>query len=285
MRHGRALEFEHASPPVPWDLGSVLAGGALTLAQTHSSPAAKAPDKTHVLVWDERQPAQNQAYDNFLGNAIADHLRGQGLSVKSASLDDPDQGLSETALDDARVLIWWGHVRHAEVSFETARRIVSRIKEGRLSLVALHSAHWSTPFVEAMNERSRMELAKTVASRPDDKFEIHEIPAERFKAPSREARLTPYVEYRKKPGGTAEANLHMPNCCFPAYRGDGKPSEVRVLTPEHRIASGLPKTFELEHTEMYDEPFHVPEPDEVIFEMLVRRFLVPQRDAVEGRQR
>ena len=28
-----------------------------------------------VVVWDERQPAQKTAYGNFLGNAIADHLR------------------------------------------------------------------------------------------------------------------------------------------------------------------------------------------------------------------
>ncbi len=29
MRHGRALEFEHASPPVPWDLGSGACGRSL----------------------------------------------------------------------------------------------------------------------------------------------------------------------------------------------------------------------------------------------------------------
>ena len=38
-----------------------------------------------------------------------------------------------------------------------------------------------------------------------------------------------------------------------------------VLLPDHPIAAGLPETFTIPHTEMYDEPFHVPEPDEVIF--------------------
>ena len=59
-----------------------------------------------VLVWDERQPRQQQAYDNFLGNAIAEHLRAQGgLAVQSAGLDDPDQGLSDAALDASQVLV------------------------------------------------------------------------------------------------------------------------------------------------------------------------------------
>lgn len=32
------------------------------------------------------------------------------------------------------------------------------------------------------------------------------------------------------------------------------------------VAAGLPATFTLPRTEMYDEPFHVPEPDEVVVE-------------------
>ena len=41
----------------------------------------------HVLVWDERQPRQAEAYDNFLGNEIAAYLRKQpGLAVRSMKL-------------------------------------------------------------------------------------------------------------------------------------------------------------------------------------------------------
>ena len=58
------------------------------------------------------------------------------------------------------MLIWWGHVRHAEITPETGRSIVQRIKDGKLSLIAIHSAHWSTPFVEAMNERTRIDFAE-----------------------------------------------------------------------------------------------------------------------------
>src|SRR3954453_7512737 len=113
-----------------------------------------------VVVWDEQQPAQKQAYENFLGNAIADHLEAQpGLSVRSVKLDDPEQGLSASVLDGCRVLVWWGHVRQAEVAPTTGRKIVERIKDDGLALIALHSAHWSTPFAEAMNERARLDAA------------------------------------------------------------------------------------------------------------------------------
>src|SRR5262245_10900019 len=112
----------------------------------------------HVLVWDEQQPAQKQAYDNFIGNEIANYLKTcRELTVASARLDDPQQGLSKQALDNTDVLIWWGHVRHGDVKTETAQDIVRRIKDGRLSLISLHSAHWSKPFVEDMNERARQD--------------------------------------------------------------------------------------------------------------------------------
>ena len=63
-----------------------------------------------------------------------------------------------------------------------------------------------------------------------------------------------------------KVTVHLPYCCFPAYRADGKPSWVRVLNAGHPLAEGLPAEFEIPHTEMYDEPFHVPEPDEVVLE-------------------
>ena len=36
--------------------------------------------------------------------------------------------------------------------------------------------------------------------------------------------------------------------------------------PDHPIARGIPRRFTIPQTEMYDEPFHVPPPDAVIFE-------------------
>lgn len=237
----------------------------LTAARVAEADEAKA---VKVLVWDERQSTQREAYENYLGNRIADHLKTQpGFKVKSVGQDDPEQGLSDAALADCNVLIWWGHVRQGEVTPETGRKIVERIKGGSLSLIALHSAHWSTPFVEAMNERTRMDTER--AFPPSDRAPreiVYVPPPQKYTLPKYETRLTPYNELRKYPDGRLKVTVHLPYCVFPAYRHDGKPSFVRTLRPEHPIAAGLPREFQISQTEMYDEPFHVPEPDEVLFE-------------------
>ena len=44
------------------------------------------------------------------------------------------------------------------------------------------------------------------------------------------------------------------------------PSHVTTLLPAHPIAAGLPAKWDVAQTEMYSEPFHVPPPDEVVFE-------------------
>jgi trehalose utilization protein len=223
-----------------------------------------------VLVWDEQQPAQKQAYTDFLGNEIASYLRQQpsDLSVKTARLDDPEQGLGTGALDNCDVLVWWGHIRNGEVSFQTGRRIVERMVAGKLSLLALHSAHWSAPFVEAMRERAREDALRRLP--PEERTGATFLETELFEAfrtaPKYTDRLTPEAFYRKRPGAPVEIQLTMPNCCFPAYRPDGQPSFVRVLKPEHPIVRGVPREFTIDHTEMYNEPFHVPEPDAVILE-------------------
>ena len=80
---------------------------AMALAASLAAAAGpSAPQEgVRVVVWDEQQPAQKKAYDNFLGNAIAEHLKKQpGLSVRAVRLDDPEQGLSEEVLDSCDVL-------------------------------------------------------------------------------------------------------------------------------------------------------------------------------------
>ena len=220
-----------------------------------------------VLVWDERQPQQKQAYPNWLGNQIAEHLRQvSGLKVVSAALDDPQQGLS--TLDQTDVLVWWGHVRQMEIEPPVAQDIVRRILEGRLALIALHSAHWSRPFVEAMNERSRHDalMALPKAERAGAVLVETNLLPRPLMAPRRTERLSPSASYRKPIDGPVQIELTLPNCCFPAYRGDGKPSQIRILKTDHPICQGVPVVFPVPQTEMYDEPFHVPAPDEVVLE-------------------
>lgn len=240
-------------------------GFALLLLNPH--PDAAPANGVRVLVWDERQPRQREAYTNWIGNQIASHLRTvPGLVVSSAALDDPQQGLAE--LDRTDVLVWWGHVRQMEIEPPVANDIVRRIQEGRLSLIALHSAHWSRPFVESMNARARLDALNALPASERGSAVLMEtnLMPRPLMAPKYTDRLSPSTLYRKPIVGPIQIELTLPNCCFPAYRGDGKPSELRVLRPEHPIARGLPATFPVAQTEMYDEPFHVPSPDEVVLE-------------------
>ena len=166
----------------------------------NSALAADAP--VRVLVWDEQQPAQKEAYDDFLGGAIAAYLSQQpGLAVRRARLDDPGQGLADDVLDNVDVIVWWGHVRHREIKPERAQKIVERIKQGRLGLAALHSAHWSTPFIEAMNERARQDALAQLDPSERATAKLEEIAATIGSMPAYDAPLTPSAQFRKPPGG------------------------------------------------------------------------------------
>lgn len=244
------------------------ATGAVALGVTHSGTVVAAEkDPVRVVVWDERQPQQKEAYENFLGNQIAGYLKGRpGLAVTSVCLEDDEKGLSPAHMRTCDVLIWWGHARQAEITPQLAAPILQRIQAGTLSLIALHSAHWATPFVEAMRERTRTDAAKNLGQEGKAVEISYVEPPRRYMTPKFEDRPTPYLETRKFPDGKVMAKVHMPWCCFPAYRNDGKPSQVRVLKAGHPIVKGLPERFDLPQTEMYCETFHVPEPDEVILE-------------------
>ncbi len=216
-----------------------------------------------VTVWDERQPKQAKAYDNFLGNEIAAYLKSKpGLKVRSFGLDDPHQGISDATLADTDVLSWWGHVRHPEISVSTARKIVDRVKAGTLAYIPLHSAHWAEPFMQAMYVRTRADAERRFADK-DTKFEYIEPPGRM--APTYDSLVTPAFYAFKGGGGVKQVRVDLPNCVFPGVRADGKPSKVTTLAPNHPIADGIPATFTITQTEMYGEPFHIPEPDVLIF--------------------
>ncbi|MGK0239115.1 MAG: trehalose utilization protein [Candidatus Pelagisphaera sp.] len=227
-------------------------------------------EPVHVLMWDERQPRQAEAYDNFLGNEIVERLKATttDLEFRSVSLDDPEQGLSSDNLDWADVIIWWGHARHWEISPETAqRKLIKRIMAGKLDLIALHSSHWATVFMEAMNERTRAVVRKRYPN-TDPKFKVNYeyIPTPGRMPPAVDSLVTPAYLALRKGKRLAHVRIDMPNCCFPSFRPDGEPGVMSTTMPKHPIAKGLPNTFEVKATEMYNEPFHVPEPDQVIFE-------------------
>src|SRR5690242_7402521 len=89
---------------------------AIACAACQLGGTASAAEPIRVLVWDEQQPEQKQAYgDKFLGETIAAYLASQrGLSVKSVRMNDPQQGLDDATLDATDVLVVWSHVRTKE---------------------------------------------------------------------------------------------------------------------------------------------------------------------------
>lgn len=228
------------------------------------SPASAAPIR--VVVWDERQAAQKTAYGDFLGNTLADYLaKRPGLTVKSVGLNDTEQGLSDDVLDHCDVLIWWGHQKHGEVTQEHVKAVVDRLKEGKLSLIALHSAHWSKPFIAAMNERSIEDALKSVPKSERANIKVVQIPPPGG-LPKADGALTPSFTRVKGPDGLDSLEVHLPMCVFPVVKNPGNPSHITTMLPKHPIAEGIPATFDIPQTEIYGGPFHVPKPDAMIFE-------------------
>ncbi len=242
-------------------VGLAAASAGLALGR-----AARAAEPIRVLIWDEQQPAQKEAYPNFLGNAIADHLRKQGAAfdVRSARLDDPEQGLSTAAIEATDVLIWWGHQRHGEVKREKALALVERIRAGKLSLLALHSAHWSVPFIEAMNARAVDDALSSLPQAERRKARVTTVPAQ-MRLYRKDEPVTPSCERKVGVDGQIELVVKLPSCVFTGVRNDGTPSHLRTVLPRHPIAKGVPESFDIPKTEIYDGPFHVPKPDSMIF--------------------
>jgi trehalose utilization protein len=109
-----------------------------------------------VTVWNEfRQehtdPPVAAIYPSGIHEAIAAGLRSTGpdLSVSTATLDAPSQGLPDSVLESTDVLTWWGHVAHDDVTDETVDRVQARVLDG-MGLVVLHSGHFSRIFKRLM---------------------------------------------------------------------------------------------------------------------------------------
>lgn len=175
--------------------------------------------------------------------------------MASANLGQPEQGLADKAVDEADVLIWWGHVRHKDVDDKRVARIVERVKEGKLGLICLHSAHYSKVFKTAMLERLKQDALKALpeAERAAVEFVVQPKVG------------VPAVVKTEKADGKTRITLTAPDCGLGGWRADGMPGHIEVKASDHPIAKGLPAKFDVPRTEMYNERFTVPEPDTVVF--------------------
>jgi trehalose utilization protein len=236
---------------------------ALALLGVLGLAAVAAPIR--VVVWDERQDAQKSAYGGFLGDTLAASLgKEPDFAVKSVGLNDPEQGLTDEILDQCDVLIWWGHQKHDQVTDAHVAAIIQRLKEGRLSLIALHSAHWSKPFIAAMNERALQDALQAVPEVERAGLKIVQIQPKRA-LPGKNDPITPSFRRYKAADGADTLEVKLPGCIFPVVNDAGKPSHIHTLLPKHPIAAGIPGAFDIPRTEIYSGSFHVPRPDATIF--------------------
>jgi trehalose utilization protein len=107
-----------------------------------------------VTVWNEGRHEKSHAdvakvYPNGIHNVIADGLKEAGFTVRTATLDEPEHGLTKEVLADTDVLTWWGHMAHGEVKDEIVERVYERVMEG-MGLIVLHSGHFSKIFKKLM---------------------------------------------------------------------------------------------------------------------------------------
>ncbi|MCE2402915.1 ThuA domain-containing protein [Candidatus Poribacteria bacterium] len=163
-----------------------------------------------VTVWNEfRHEKTNEKirklYPKGIHTAIADGLSEHGIETLTATLDEPEHGLTDEVLDKTNVLIWWGHAAHHAVEDAIADKVKARVLQG-MGLIVLHSGHYSKPFTRLM--------------------------------------------------GTS---------CSLKWREAAEKERIWVIEHGHPIVEGLGEYFEIEHAEMYGEPFDIPEPDTLVF--------------------
>jgi len=110
-----------------------------------------------VTVWNEfihekASAAVGRIYPQGIHEAVAQALRnelGGAVAVRTATLEEPQHGLTEEVLAATDVLFWWGHAAHDRVEDIVVQRVHGRVLAG-MGLVALHSAHASKIFRRLM---------------------------------------------------------------------------------------------------------------------------------------
>lgn len=108
-----------------------------------------------AVVWGENVHEQknkivSDLYPKGMHQCIADALNeDEGISATTATLQEPDHGLSEERLKETDVLLWWGHAAHGDVEDLVVERVCDAVWSG-MGMVFLHSAHFAKPFKRLM---------------------------------------------------------------------------------------------------------------------------------------
>lgn len=122
-----------------------------------------------VTVWNEYIHEKNEetvakVYPKGIHGQIAEFLSADDISVRTATLDMPEHGLTDEVLDDTDVLIWWGHMAHDKVSDEVVDKVYKHVHDG-MGLVVLHSGHHSKIFRKLMGTSCNLQWGAGVKER------------------------------------------------------------------------------------------------------------------------
>ena len=108
-----------------------------------------------VTVWNEYRHEKKDSnvakiYPEGIHRPIAKYLEEQSdLNIRTATLDEPEHGLTDDVLTHTDVLIWWGHMAHEEVDDVVVEKVYQCILSG-MGLIVLHSGHFSKIFRKLM---------------------------------------------------------------------------------------------------------------------------------------
>ncbi len=198
--------------------------------------------KIRVTVWSEFRHEKREThpaskiYPEGMHSVIAAGLREAGdFEVRTATLDEPDHGLTDEVLANTDVMTWWGHMAHGAVSDAVVDKVQDRVLRG-MGLIVLHSGHFSKIFKRLMgttcslkwreaNDHERIwvvEPGHPIADGLSDAIEIgpEEMYGERFDIPAPDTLV--FVSWFT--GG----EVFRSGCCY--QRGNGK---VFYFRPGH----------------------------------------------------
>ncbi|MBO2945149.1 ThuA domain-containing protein [Paenibacillus sp. F411] len=108
----------------------------------------------NVTIWNEFvheniHDEVKAVYPEGIHKALADGLQNPDFHIRTATLNEPEHGLSDEVLNLTDVLLWWGHMAHDRVDDAVVSKVVERVRNG-MGLIVLHSGHFSKPFKALM---------------------------------------------------------------------------------------------------------------------------------------
>jgi trehalose utilization protein len=107
-------------------------------------------------IHEQKNKAVAENYPRGMHGQIAALLgEDKNIVATTATLQEPEHGLTEQKLADTDVLLWWGHAGHQLVQDEVVARVAKRVWEG-MGLIVLHSGHESKIFQKLMGESARL---------------------------------------------------------------------------------------------------------------------------------